>query len=57
MIKSWSSFILNDFISGSGITTLGFPPKFSNFASMSPIVLDTDNLPGKTLNGPNSNYV
>jgi len=40
------------FTSGLHTTHLGFPPKFYNLASISPIVLETDNLPGKTLNGP-----
>ena len=44
--------ILNDLISGSAITTLGFPPKFESLASASPKVLETDSLPGKTLKGP-----
>lgn len=48
-IKSWSAYILNDFISGVAITTLGFPPLDGILASKSPKVLDTDNLPGKTL--------
>ena len=51
-MKSWSLVILNDLISGVAITTFGLPPNFANLASASPKVLDTDNLPGKTLNGP-----
>ena len=51
-MKSCSCNILNAFISGSDITTYEFPPNLSNLASMSPKVLDTDNLPGKTLIGP-----
>jgi len=39
-------------ISGVGITHLGFPPYLGSLASISPIVLDTDSLPGKTLWGP-----
>ncbi len=31
-------------ISGVGITTLGFPPYFGNFASISPNVLETYHL-------------
>ena len=50
--KSWSDDILKDLISGSAITTFGLQPNYSNFASISPNVRDTDNLPGKTLNGP-----
>ena len=43
---------MNSFISGVAITTFGLPPNFSLLASMSPNVLDTDSLPGNTLNGP-----
>jgi hypothetical protein len=50
--KSCSLVILNCLISGVAITTLGFPPNFNNLASASPKVLDTDNLPGRTLKGP-----
>jgi len=32
--------------------TFGFPPNLGSFASMSPNVLATESLPGKTLNGP-----
>ena len=39
-------------ISGIGITHLGFPPYLGSLASISPIVLETDNLPGNTLCGP-----
>jgi len=31
------------------MTTFGVPPNFFNFAYISPIDLDTANLPGKTL--------
>ena len=48
-MKSCSSVILNDFISGIAITTLEFPPLFSIFASKSPKVLQTESLPGRTL--------
>jgi hypothetical protein len=34
------------------MTTLGLPPNFSLFASISPTVHETLNLPGKTLTGP-----
>ena len=51
-IKSCSSVILKDFISGIAITTFGFPPLLSILASRSPKVLHTDNLPGNTLYGP-----
>ena len=50
--KSILSSIVNSMMSGVATTTLGFPPNRSRFASMSPKVRDTDNLPGKTLNGP-----
>jgi len=43
---------LKALISGSATITLGLPPYLGFLASMSPKVLDTDNLPGKTLNGP-----
>ena len=39
-------------MSGVATITLGFPSNFGNFASMSPKVLLTDNLPGSTLWGP-----
>lgn len=72
MMKSCSSVILNDFISGSQIITLGFPLNFSSLASISPkvletliiiikfkfnILINTDSLPGNTLRGPSINYV
>lgn len=47
-MKSWSFVILNDFISGVAITTFGFPPYRGSFASTSPNVRHTDNLPGRT---------
>jgi len=50
--KSWSGDILKDLISGSAITTFGLPPNYSSFASISPNVRETDNLPGRTLSGP-----
>ena len=51
-IKSWLSFISKAVTSGSATTTFAFPSYFSIFASMAPIVLDTDNRPGNTLWGP-----
>ena len=33
-------------MSGSDMTTFGFPPKSLNLADASPIVLETDRLPG-----------
>lgn len=51
IIKSLYSVIFICLISGSAITTFGFPPYFVNLASLSPIVLLTDNFPGKTLKG------
>jgi hypothetical protein len=50
--KSKLSFNLNEIISGSQTITFEFPPYLGRFASISPNVLETDNLPGKTLNGP-----
>ena len=37
------------YISGSDMTTFGLPPNLASFAAGSPIVLETDKLPGKTL--------
>jgi hypothetical protein len=51
-MKSCSDVILKDLISGTAITTLGFPPLFSTLASKSPNVLHTESLPGSTLYGP-----
>ena len=51
-IKSWSFLIRNAFISGSAIRTLGLPPFETSFASISPKLLLTDNLPGRILWGP-----
>lgn len=48
-MKSCSDVIFVAIISGSLITTLGFPPCFKLFASKSPSVLETDNFPGNTL--------
>ena len=50
--KSKLGFSLKLFISGSQTITLGFPPYFGRFASISPKVLDTERRPGNTLNGP-----
>lgn len=55
-MKSWSSVILNDLISGSDTTTRGLPSNFSSFASMSPKVLDTERRPGNTRSGPTISY-
>jgi len=46
------SSISNSIISGVATTTLGLPPNFSLLASISPKVLETESLPGKTLYGP-----
>lgn len=54
MKSSLFSSILNYEISGSELTTPGLPPNFSNLASISPNVLETLSLPGRTLYGPNS---
>lgn len=51
-IKSCWFWILKLLISGSATTTLGLPPNYSSFASISPKVLETESLPGKTLIGP-----
>jgi len=51
-MKSCSGSILNVLISGVAMTTLGFPPYAGNFASISPNVLVTESLPGKTRYGP-----
>ena len=50
--KSKLSYSLNEMISGSHTITFGLPPYLGRFASMSPKVRETDNLPGKTLKGP-----
>lgn len=50
--QSTSVSILKEFISGVGIITPDIPPNFGNFASTSPKLLETDNLPGKTRLGP-----
>jgi len=44
--------MLKYLISGVGITIFGLPPYQGSLASMSPMVLETDNLPGSTLKGP-----
>lgn len=54
-IKSSSSVILKDLISGIGMTTLGLPPLLTILASRSPKVLQTESLPGNTLGGPTIN--
>ena len=51
-IKSSYSVISISLISGLEITQLGLPPSYFIFASKSPIVLLTDNLPGNTRWGP-----
>ena len=43
-------------ISGFGITMSSLPPYRTSLASISPIVLETDNLPGSTLKGPVNVY-
>ena len=55
-IKSKLFLILKAVMSGSAMTTFGFPSYFGILASMSPNVLDTDNLPGNTLWGPSIIY-
>jgi len=39
-------------MSGSAVTTFGFPPLYSSLASASPKVLQTERRPGNTLIGP-----
>ena len=56
-MKSWFSLISKAVISGSAITTFTFPSYFSSFASISPIVLETESLPGNTLWGPYTTYL
>lgn len=51
-MKPTSLFSSISFISGWHTTQPEFPPYFYNLASESPIVLETDSLPGNTLNGP-----
>lgn len=52
-MKSWCVYdILKVEISGVAITTWRFPPRLGILASASPKVLDTESLPGRTLNGP-----
>ena len=51
-MKSFLSELSKYFISGIDIITLGFPPYLGSLAVMSPIVLETLNFPGDTLNGP-----
>ena len=41
-------------MSGSAIRTLGFPPNLISLADKSPKALETDNLPGEILCGPNT---
>jgi hypothetical protein len=43
-------------MSGSHDTTPYIPPSEGSLAYISPIVRDTDNRPGHTRHGPNSNY-
>ena len=50
-IKLYCSFNSYSTISGVETTTPFCPPNFSNLASTSPNVLETDNLPGLTLQG------
>ena len=52
MKKSKLSFNLNILISGSHTITFWLPPYFVRLASMSPKVLETESLPGKTRKGP-----
>ena len=49
MMKSSESVIFISFISEWQITQFGLPPNFASLASTSPIVLETESDPGKTL--------
>ena len=51
-MKSRSSVIGNDLISGTAIIQFGLPPLAGSFATMSPKDRETDRRPGKTLHGP-----
>ena len=51
-IKSYLPVSLNFLISGSLETIFLIPPNSSSLASMSPMVLETESLPGYILNGP-----
>ena len=48
-MKSSESVISISFISGWQITKFGLPPNFVSLALKSPIVLETESDPGKTL--------
>ncbi len=50
--KSWNDLMSNFLMSGELITTCGLPPLATSFASRSPNVQHTLNLPGNTLTGP-----
>ena len=52
MMKSHVESILNSVISGSAITTFGFPPNFESLASTSPNGDETESLAGNTHKGP-----
>jgi hypothetical protein len=54
-MKSSFSVIVKEYISGKHTIVLGFPPNSAYFASISPKVLVTDNLPGKARKGPSIN--
>ena len=49
MMKSSESVISISFMSGWQKTQFGFPPNFVSLAFTSPIVLETESDPGKTL--------
>ena len=54
-MKSSYSVIVKEVISGWQMIALGLPPNWIILASISPKVLVTDNLPGATRWGPNTN--
>jgi hypothetical protein len=54
-MKSSFYVIVNERTYGSQTIAFGFPLNYENFASISPNVLVTDNLPGNTRCGPMMN--
>jgi len=56
-MKSRSSVIGKDLISGTAIIQFGFPPLAGSFATASPKDRETDRRPGKTRHGPCKSFV